>query len=158
MSLTGLPFLLSFGDGIEYENLGEWDIVIATLGNACTSYDIPLAELVLHRHGDEYPQGDHPLGLTTFSERSVQLCRPDILIALHELSHVWLNEAHSKDWAMGFFALMKQYTPDVFDTEVWTVANSYPQAMVAAREMVHDGIIPENRKFGWNSGYSPADT
>ncbi len=94
MSLTGLPFLLSFGDGIEYENLGEWDIVIATLGSACTSYDIPLAELVLHRHGDEYPQGDHPLGLSTFSERSVQLCRPDILIALHELSHVWLNEAH----------------------------------------------------------------
>lgn len=158
MPLEGLPFLLSFGDGIEYENLGEWDTVVATLADACSSYDIPLAELVLHRHGDGYPQDNHPLGLTTFLERSVQLCRPDILIALHELAHVWLNEAHSKDWAMGFFALMKQYTPDLFDTEVWTVANSYPQAMVAAREMVHDGIIPENRKFGWNSGYFPADT
>ena len=158
MVFDNLPFLLSFGDGFEYENLEEWGDIIAVLGHAAITYDIPLAELVLHRHGDGYPQGDHPLGLTTFSERSIHLCRPDLMIALHELAHVWLNEAHSKDWAMGFFALIKQYAPDRFDNEVWTVANSYPQAMVAVREMVHDGIIPDDRKFGWNSGYFPADT
>lgn len=154
-----LPFMISFGDGITKENLDEWAHPLLLVADACARFDIRISEVEIHNHGGTYERSeDHPSGTAYFAESRLVLCTPDMITALHEASHLWLEEKHTEDWALGFFALIRTYMDeDRYEGEVWRIANYYPGAMSAARRMVHDGILKDTRPFGWNSGYSVRD-
>lgn len=157
--LQGLPFLVSFGEGITEENLDDWAIPLCIVGDAASTFDIRIAEIEIHNHGGSYLQSaDHPVGMAYFAESRIVLCTTDMVTALHETSHLWSEEKHTIDWALSFFAMIRTYMDkDLYETEVWKIANYYPGAMAAARRMVHDGILKDLRPFGWNSGYSVRD-
>lgn len=151
--------MVSFGEGITEENLEDWQPSLIVAADACTRFDIHVVEVEIHNHGGSYAtHEDHPSGEAHFVDRRLVLCTTDMIVALHELSHLWSEQGHSEDWAFSFFAMIRTYmeTAD-YEREVWRVANLYPNAMKAARRMVHDNILHDTRLFGWNSGYDVRD-
>lgn len=157
--ISKLPFMVSFGDGITEENLKDWEAVILCVTDASLRFDIRISEIEIHNHGGTYQRAeDHPLGMAYFAEARLVLCTTDIITALHETSHLWMEDNHTEEWALALFAMIRTYIEDSqYEDEVWRIANYYPGAMQAARRMVHDGILKDRRPFGWNSGYNVRD-
>jgi hypothetical protein len=115
------------------ESMIPWLATLELMDKVVRERSIKLKSIRLHYH----PNGmrtDHAMGVADFDKKQIVLCASDFDTALHELAHIWTDDAHTTKWARALYRLYDWYIPEQAAELKKTTSREYRNARLKIKK------------------------